>query len=119
MVYRILSVGFALLFGSFALLQFNDPDPMGWLVVYMSTALIHVRAAQNHLYILPTISGAIGAAVAAVMYWPSEYQGIAGVMKTEVPQIELARESLGLSLVSISLFFLSIRAYRKQALNSM
>ena len=119
MVYRILSLGFALLFGSFALLQLNDPEPMGWLLVYMITALIHVRAAQNYLYMLPSISGAIGTSVAAVIFWPSEYQGIAGVMKTELPQIELARESLGLALVSISLLFLSIRAYRKRALDSM
>ena len=91
------------MFVGFALLQLNDPDGLLWFVVYGFVAFLHWQASKKIFYtrLLLVLMG--GSCVSVYLLWPSEYQGVEGVMRTELPQIEQARESLGMLIVSLSL----------------
>ena len=81
----------------FAGLQLNDPDPMPWVMAYVVVAyLVVVDGMRTHKYLL-----VLGVAylLAAVWLFPSEYYGV-GNMEDNIPEIEEARESLGILIAS-------------------
>lgn len=98
-----------LLFGYF---QLNDPDPYGWVVIYLATAGICFLAGMNKYY-----RPAIMAALLVSLLWgasliPDFYNwivngadSIVGSMKAEEPHVELTREFLGLLIISAVLYF--------------
>lgn len=81
----------------FAGLQLNDPDPLVWIVAYGLVAVgVFVANLQWNRHLL-----GLGLVyfVVAVWLFPAEYHGV-GEMQTEIPEIEEARESLGLLIAS-------------------
>ena len=110
-MYRIISIFLVLLFLFCALVQLNDPDPIFWFVTYILVSLVHWEAVHKRYYRRLSLLAALLSFAGFLWFWPDQYRGVAGVMKTDVPQIEEARESLGLLLISLSLFFVAARAY--------
>ena len=110
MIHRMLFVLLAVSFVGFALLQYNDPDPFVWCTIYLVAALFHVGAALQRFFLIPTLCGTVLSFGGAILYWPAEFQGVGEEMSTEVPHIELARESLGLMIISFSFLFLVMKA---------
>ncbi|HFA50951.1 MAG TPA: hypothetical protein ENJ95_18225 [Bacteroidetes bacterium] len=102
----------AAIFIVFAYLQLNDPDPLGWTLVYLYMAAVCVFAAYNRAnkYVL-------WAGIAAVLVWmgflfpefvswiKTGMPDIAGQMKAEEPHIEFTREFLGLGICLAVLFW--------------
>jgi cell division protein FtsW (lipid II flippase) len=77
----------------FAGLQLNDPDPIPWVMAYVVVAsLIVVDGIRTRKYLL-----LLGVAYLFFAIWlfPSEYYGV-GNMQENIPEIEEARESLGI-----------------------
>ena len=89
----------------FAAVQLNDPDPLIWCALYLLVAVVSFLAAKDRIYPNPTLLLLGCYAVGAVFLWPVEYQGVAE-MQQHIPQIELARESLGLGVCCIVLGFI-------------
>lgn len=101
-----------LLFILFAIVQMNDPDPFGWIAMYLAAAVISILAFFKKYY-LPFIFGVLLAAmlwllslVPEVWSWiklgmPNIVEG----MKAESAYIEFTREFLGLALISASTFW--------------
>ena len=54
MTFRIASAGFALLFAFGAFVQWNDPDPLRWMAVYMAAAALSAAAVQGRMFVAPT-----------------------------------------------------------------
>lgn len=96
---------------AFALLQLNDPDPIIWTLTYLSAALICLLALRKNLPLwLAVISSGLFLA-GAVYQWPRIFKGVTGTMDNN-PEIELARESLGLIICTVFVlisFFLQRR----------
>ncbi len=91
----------------FAFLQLNDPDPFVWTITYLSAALLCVLALRTKLpHWLAGVSSVLYLA-GALYQWPEIFKGVTGTMDNN-PEIELARESLGLiicaAFVLISFF---------------
>lgn len=106
---RIFRVGAALLFGVFALVQWNDPDPLAWIGVYGSAAVTAGAAAFGHRR--PVILG--GLAIVCAVWMATLLPGLLDFlaqgdlgrltesMRAEAPEIEYAREFLGLALIVV------------------
>jgi hypothetical protein len=112
MTYRI----FAVLFLWCAYLQINDPDPLLWIFIYCTASISFELAARDIIY--PKISLMIGAvfAIYAISLFPNEFVGFWGDMEQN-QNIEYARESVGLFIISGSqlyLFFLNDRKKDKR-----
>lgn len=107
--FRILAVIFAL----FAVVQYNDPDPLPWILLYGSVAvhfgMATVQRAYRPAIWLTLIASVIWAAALAPEFIGWLRMGaptIVGSMKAEAPWIEYTREFLGLSLAALACGFL-------------
>ncbi len=109
---KITNIFLSLLFLLFAIVQYNDPDPWLWIVLYSYIALISGMAAFNirHKWM-------IGIGLAICIIWnlillPDFFnwlqtgaESIVEEMKAEKPHIELTREFLGLAICILTLCF--------------
>ena len=64
MVLRVLSGAFALLFLFGAAVQWNDPDPLRWMLAYGAVAALSAGAAAGRLTVVPT-----GVVLAGLTLW--------------------------------------------------
>ncbi len=109
-----------MIFASFAALQYNDPDPWRWALMYGFVAAIFGFAAfgKTNRYLL-------WAGIAACVVWMSlllpEFlnwvkmgsPNIAEHMKAETPYVEFTREFLGLLICLLALTWLLWRVRKK------
>lgn len=98
------------MFAIFAALQWNDPDPFGWIAVYLAVAAICGFGAFGK-YDLRLTAGIFLACFAWAMTMVPGFiewikmgmPNIAGQMKAETPYIEVVREFLGLVICMVIL----------------
>lgn len=98
-VYWVLAILFAL----FAAVQYNDPDPFQWILLYSGPAVLYALAALGRVY-RPAIWLWLGICVLwALVYVPDFWHwiqigapSIVETMKADKPYVELTREFLGL-----------------------
>jgi hypothetical protein len=93
------------LFFAFAVVQLNDPDPILWIAIYLTTAFLFFRKINfkkdESLYAVISIIFMLW----AINIFPEQWEGVMlneSGMKTL--NIELGRESLGLVICSITIF---------------
>lgn len=104
---------FAAVFALFALVQYNDPDPLSWILLYGGVAAHFIMAALGKMY-----RPAVWLWLAAAMIWAAtlvpDFVGwlqmgapsIVETMKAEKPWVELTREFLGLLIAAAGCVFL-------------
>ena len=118
---KVFNLILAALFTVFAIVQYNDPDPWLWIVIYLFMAVISGMAAFGQ-YQKMVIWFGLGFCLAYLIillpdfvdWLTSGAESIVGSMKAEKPHIELTREFLGLLLCLGTLFF---HLRRAQVLN--
>jgi hypothetical protein len=93
----------------FAVAQFNDPDPIFWLILYMGVAisagLFFFRINIPLLPLLVTlvsIGGLVYLAPDFIIWIREGTPSITGSMQAESPHIELVREFLGCGLATFA-----------------
>lgn len=90
---------------SFAALQWNDPDPWIWILMYLATAMTPILYGLKSLprwmplTLTLVLLIAFGLSMPAVIDWakdgcPSIYDS----MKAETPYVETVREALGIAI---------------------
>ncbi len=106
----------AAVFVLFAVVQWNDPDPLAWIALYLGTAVLLVVSIWKKLPKWIYFS-----ALSIVVIWTLALlpdfihwiqigmPNITSEMKTEEPHIEFTREFLGLFIVGITIAFLAKR----------
>lgn len=95
----------------FTLMQFNDPDPLRWSLIYGLVAVVSLMAAHGRSCRRDVLVGGFVAALVWMVILLPEFVNwiqmgtptIAGSMKAEEPHIEYTREFLGLSLCAMVL----------------
>lgn len=117
---KIFQFFLALLFLAFAVVQYNDPDPLAWMFMYSFVAGVCGFAAFERWNKWVLLLG-----LAVVMIWAAllapdfirwirlGMPNIAGSMKAETPYIELMREFSGLLLCFLVLGFQYIKGRKK------
>ena len=108
----------ALLFAFAAALQFNDPDPIRWIAIYIAACVLSIRAATRR-----RVSPAASLAVFAIAsVWAaliafggpaaSEYRHMFDAWEMKSPSVEEAREASGLLIVAAWMIVLFLRGVR-------
>jgi len=104
---------FAIIFFLFAAVQYNDPDPWVWIVIYMIVSVICLlqwlgKTKAKVLFFLAFILllGALTYVPALFDWGQKGFPNIAGKMKTTEMHIELVRESFGLLICALALSYL-------------
>ena len=118
---KILNIILTILFVLFAVVQFNDPDPYLWILIYGATAAISGFAivGKYHKIIILSVIGIciiwMATLIPGVIDWVEKgMPSITGSMKAESPHIEFVREFLGLFIILLALVFHYFQA-RKQS----
>lgn len=111
---KILKIFFGVLFLLFAIVQFNDPDPLVWIIVYGAMAVVSIMTVFNRYPTQYMIIMAAGYLIMTVMHFegftdwlvsPDRYLLFDDLAKMQFPYIEEAREFLGLVICLIVLIF--------------
>lgn len=104
---KYLALFFALAFVWFAVLQYNDPDPLLWGAVYLIATYVSFRAFQGKfnremlaVLLVWSIAWAVSSWSQMTSYDGFFTQGQGMNMKT--PNQELAREASGLGVVALA-----------------
>ena len=93
-----------------AVLQYNDPDPVLWILIYLFAALSCYLSIRNLNYPRTNLTAIVLLFIYAVflffdkdgvLTWLTEHQAenIAGSMKASTPWIEETREFFGLTII--------------------
>jgi Transmembrane family 220, helix len=94
----------------FAALQFNDPDPITWVAVYGAILVLLLVNIWRRLPMMVSFLPMAGALVGAYLLWPESYDGLAHKMDGH-PNVELARESLGLGICALASAYVMWRSW--------
>jgi hypothetical protein len=116
---KIVNLVLAVMFLAFAFVQINDPDPVLWILIYGSMAVICIMAAFNYYQKIAMYFLAAAFAVYAFILIPGMREWLAqdnravlfdDIAKMQHPYIEESREFLGLMICLIVLVIQIIRA---------
>ncbi|GJM33077.1 MAG: hypothetical protein DHS20C18_20780 [Saprospiraceae bacterium] len=110
---KIFNLILCALFILFAAVQYNDPDPMYWMLLYLYVAAMCGLAAFGKYY-RPVLLGGllicviwVGTLVPDFINWVKMgTPNIAEHMKADTPYVELTREFFGLLICILALVFL-------------
>ncbi len=116
---KVLNLVLCALFLLFGAVQYNDPDPWAWMLLYCFVAVMFGMAAFGHYYRPALIAGLAVCIIWMVTLIPDFIEwinvgmpNIAEHMKAETPYIELTREFLGLVICILGLGFMLRRERR-------
>lgn len=110
---RIAALAFALLFIFSAIVQYNDPDPFLWIILYVTAAVACLVFFVNRFtVILGLVLGVIYLA-GAIWVWPEQFEGV-NIGSGDIENIERGREALGLIIVSGVMFFFAWKSRSKK-----
>lgn len=113
---RVGSLALACLFLFGAAVQYNDPDPLRWMAIYLAAAAVSAGHALRPMSALPGAIVATAALIWAILWAPSALAtlpaaaDIASDVKMMSPGVEEVRELLGLVIIAVAMIVLSIRA---------
>ena len=111
---KILHFTLAVLFLTFTVVQFNDPDPLLWILIYVTMAALCVLAAFKLFYPRVMMVQSALYLVYCALLWSGVSQWFASedkallfddLAKMQYPYIEESREFLGLAICLIVLAF--------------
>ena len=116
----VLNLLFAAYFIYAAVMQYNDPDYLPWVILYGVIALMCIAASFNKfsvplLALVAVVCAAWGAYLApAVVEWLSnhEFSALMNRMSAAAPYIEQSREAIGLLIAFAVVIYLLLNALR-------
>lgn len=118
MFFRILNGIMALLFLLALAVQYNDPDPWRWVVIYLGAAVACILAVRRRLSVwLPAVLAVTAFAWAALL--APEFVGRVPMSELfreigmDSVEIEVAREAVGLLLIGAWMIVLAVSARRR------
>lgn len=112
-LFRVLAIVFGILFIVSAGLQYNDPDPLIWILIWGLSGIISLAYAFDRVpKSIPLIVG-IAALVGFFFMYPETFEGFE-IGKGDIKNIEEGREAFGLLIISIVMLLLALRGLIKR-----
>ena len=120
LLQKILGVFFGVIFLSFAVFQYDDPDALLWITIYLIAAALSVAAGFGKVSNIILAVACIVFAVGVIYWWPEQFEGVGDSMRDAetgalLTNVEEGRESLGLAICSVAMLsFLLLPKYHKR-----
>ncbi|MEM9650361.1 MAG: transmembrane 220 family protein [Bacteroidota bacterium] len=106
--FPILGWVFGVLFLVSAVVQYNDPDPWTWILIYSIAALVSVGFALGRISFRILLSLGIMTFLGFIYTFPEKFEGFE-IGGGDIKNIEEGRESFGLLIISIIMFIYALR----------
>ena len=116
--FVIADVGFGVLFLFAAVVQYNDPDPLRWIAIYLTAAIVSFWSARGNvpqylaLSLLAVAAVWAASLVPAVMRQLPSLFDLAGSFQMMAPGVEETREFGGLSITAAWMGSVAVRRAR-------
>ena len=101
MLKKSLALFFGIVFLSFVVVQYNDPDPASWMIIYSIASIGCFMAAYDKLPNALLYTIIVSYIAGGIYMWPVKFEGVS-IGGGDINNIEEARESLGLFLASFA-----------------
>jgi hypothetical protein len=118
LAFAIANGVFAVLFTFAVVVQYNDPDPIQWMLVYGAAAALSGWSVRRHPPVPVAVTVVVIALVWALGLVPvvigelPTFAQAAGSMAMMAPGVEETREALGLAIVVCWLVVIAIASWR-------
>ena len=110
-LFKYVGFLFTVLFSIGAAVQYNDPDSLGWIVIYAAAAFVSLLFALDKLPNLVPVVAGITCFMGFIYLYPSDFQGF-DLDDGDIKTVELGREAFGLLIIALVCF---LYAYRLKA----
>jgi hypothetical protein len=110
-VIKTISWILALLFLAFAFFQFNDPDPVYWILLYGFAAVVSVAATAGYYHRIALWFAFTAYTAGAVLVLPTKLQDWlqaeeqSATLEMTMPFVEEGREAVGLLVCALAMVF--------------
>ncbi|AZQ57704.1 hypothetical protein EJ994_02355 [Maribacter sp. MJ134] len=112
-LFKVIGCLFTVLFTLGAVVQYNDPDSLVWIIIYAIAAVISLLFVLNRLKIVvPLVLGVLCFAGFVYLY-PPDFQGF-DLNDGDIRTVELGREAFGLLIIAI-VFFLYVFGLKRMS----
>lgn len=112
-VFKVFAIVFGILFLVSAGLQYNDPDPLVWMIIWGLAGVITLGYAFERIrFSVPLVSGIV-ALIGFFYLYPEKFEGFE-IGQGDIKNIEEGREAYGLLIISIVMLTLAMRGLMKQ-----
>ena len=119
-MFRLLNGAMALLFLFGAAVQYNDPDPLQWVAIYVAAAIACVLAMFNRLrWWIAAVVGTL-ALIWAITFVPVTFPNVRiaelfGAWEMANARVEEGREMYGLLIIAVYMAVLAVATRRRRA----
>lgn len=110
LLFKILGFLFAVLFATSAVLQYNDPDSLVWIVIWSFAALFSLGFALGKISLMPLFFSGVMALGGFFYCYPEKFEGFE-IGAGDIKNIEEAREAYGLLIIAIVLLLFALRTF--------
>ena len=107
-IYKVLGYLFTVLFALGAIVQYNDPDSLLWIIIYGVAAILSLLFALNKLKMIVPLVVGIVCFIGFIYLYPSDFQGF-DLNDGDIETVELGREAFGLLIISLVLLLYAFR----------
>ena len=109
-LFKIIVILFGILFIVSAALQYNDPDPLIWIVIWGIAGIVTLAFAFNRIsFPIPLVMG-VAALIGFFYMYPEKFEGFE-IGAGDIKNIEEAREAFGLLIIAVVMLALGLRGY--------
>ncbi|MFS4467725.1 transmembrane 220 family protein [Maribacter sp. 2210JD10-5] len=106
--FKFLGFLFAVLFILGAIVQYNDPDSLQWILIYAVAAVISLLFALDKIgFLIPFVFGILGI-IGFIYLYPTNFQGF-DLNDGDIKTVELGREAFGLLIIAVVLLLFAFR----------
>jgi hypothetical protein len=106
--FKIFGWIMAALFLTSSILQYNDPDPLLWVLIYSVASVVSIFFALGRIsFLIPLLFGIL-ALVGGYLSFPAKFEGFE-IGAGDIKNIEEGREAVGLILISLIMFAFAVR----------
>lgn len=107
-LFKSFGLLFAILSIISAALQYNDPDPIIWILIWGTSAIISFLFVFNKISFIITMIVGFLSFMGFIYLYPSNFQGF-NLNNGDIENVELGREAFGLLIIALAMFVFSLR----------
>lgn len=107
---KAFAIVYAMLCVVSAVLQYNDPDPLVWILIYSASAVLSFAFAFNKAPFALLLLGGLLAIGGGFYFFPEQFQGFE-IGQGDIKNIEEGREAIGLFILGSA--FLIFALYKR------
>lgn len=109
--YKVLAIVFGILFLVSAVLQYNDPDPLVWMIIWGLAGIIAIGFALDRVFYKVPLAAGILAIIGFFYTFPEQFEGFE-IGAGDIKNIEEGREAFGLLIISMVMLILAFQGWR-------